>query len=61
MKTIVRLLALLAIITITLFVPCIASFVVMLKERGWKEGLFIWVGTWVTAFFIGGIVAQIVI
>jgi len=50
-----------AIITITLFVPCIASFVVMLKERGWKEGLLIWVGTWVTAFFIGGIVAQIVI
>ncbi|MFA3781539.1 FeoB small GTPase domain-containing protein [Melioribacteraceae bacterium 4301-Me] len=50
-----------AIITITLFVPCIASFVVMLKERGWKEGLSIWFGTWVTAFLIGGIVAQILI
>lgn len=50
-----------ALITITLFVPCIASFVVMLKERGWKEGLSIWAATWVTAFFIGGLVAQIFI
>ena len=50
-----------AIITITLFVPCIASFVVMLKERGLKEGLSIWIGTWITAFLIGGIVAQIII
>ncbi len=50
-----------AIITITLFVPCIASFVVMLKERGWKEGMSIWVATWITAFLVGGIVAQIII
>jgi ferrous iron transport protein B len=50
-----------AIITITLFVPCIAAFVVMLKERGWKEGMIIWFSTWITAFIIGGIVAQIVI
>ncbi len=50
-----------AIITITLFVPCIASFVVMLKERGWKEGFSIWFGTWFVAFLVGGIVAQIVI
>ncbi|MCF8354572.1 MAG: ferrous iron transporter B [Melioribacteraceae bacterium] len=50
-----------AIITITLFVPCIASFVVMLKERGWKEGLSIWFGTWIVAFTIGGLVAQLII
>lgn len=50
-----------AIITITLFVPCIASFVVMLKERGVKEGLSIWFGTWIVAFLIGGIVSQILI
>ena len=50
-----------AIITITLFVPCIASVMVMLKERGFKEGLIIWVGTWIGAFAIGGIVAQIII
>ncbi|MGE5402420.1 MAG: FeoB small GTPase domain-containing protein [Ignavibacteriales bacterium] len=48
-----------AITTITLFVPCIASFVVMLKERGWKQGLIVWSGTWVFAFLIGGIIAQI--
>lgn len=50
-----------AITTITLFVPCIASFVVMLKERGIKQGLLIWAGTWFFAFFIGGIIAQIFI
>ena len=50
-----------AIITITLFVPCIASFVVMLKERGIKEGLSVWFGTWIVAFLVGGIVSQILI
>ncbi len=50
-----------AIITITLFVPCIASFVVMLKERGLKEGLSVWFGTWFIAFLVGGIVSQILI
>lgn len=50
-----------ALITITLFVPCIAAFVVMLKERGWKEGLMIWGATWVTAFLFGGLAAQIFI
>lgn len=50
-----------ALITITLFVPCIASFMVMLNERGWKEGIIIWLSTWVIAFLIGGIVAQIII
>lgn len=48
-----------AITTITLFVPCIASFIIMLKERGWRQGLLIWSGTWFFAFFIGGIIAQI--
>lgn len=50
-----------AIVVITIFVPCIASFMVMLKERGWKEGMIIWLGTWVTAFFVGGIVARLII
>ncbi|NOX18644.1 MAG: ferrous iron transporter B [Chlorobi bacterium] len=50
-----------ALITITVFVPCIASFVVMLKERGWKEGMTVWAGTWIAAFLVGGIVAQIII
>jgi len=50
-----------ALITITLFVPCIAAFIIMIKERGVKEGLIIWFSAWVFAFLIGGIVAQIII
>lgn len=50
-----------ALITITLFVPCIASVMVMIKERGIKESLIIWIGTWITAFLMGGIIAQIFI
>jgi ferrous iron transport protein B len=50
-----------ALVTITLFVPCIASLMVMLKERGIKEALIIWCSTWVGAFLIGGIVSQILI
>jgi len=50
-----------ALVTITLFVPCIASLMVMLKERGLKEGLVIWAGTWVIAFAVGGLVSQILI
>jgi ferrous iron transport protein B len=50
-----------ALVTITLFVPCIASLMVMLKERGIKEGLVVWAGTWVIAFAVGGLVSQILI
>lgn len=52
---------LVALVTITLFVPCIASLMVMMKERGLKEGFVIWLGTWVVAFAVGGLVSQIVI
>ena len=48
-----------ALITITLFVPCIASLIVMFKERGAKEGMTIWLGSWVAAFVTGSIVAHI--
>ncbi|MBN1396919.1 MAG: ferrous iron transporter B, partial [Bacteroidetes bacterium] len=50
-----------ALVTITLFVPCIASLMVMLKERGIKEALVIWLSTWIGAFAIGGILSQILI
>ncbi len=50
-----------ALVTITLFTPCIASLMVMLKERGWKEALLVWTGTWVVAFFVGGVLSQILI
>ncbi|HUN65026.1 MAG TPA: ferrous iron transport protein B [Bacteroidota bacterium] len=50
-----------ALIVITLFVPCIASLMVMMKERGWREGLLIWLATWIVAFVIGGAVSHLVI
>jgi ferrous iron transport protein B len=47
-----------AMIVITLFVPCIATVGVMIKERGAKIALTIWAGSWVCAFFIGGLLAN---
>lgn len=51
--------AVVAMIVITLFVPCIATVGVMIKERGPKVALTIWVGSWLCAFAIGGLLAQI--
>ncbi|MBE0466797.1 MAG: ferrous iron transport protein B [Candidatus Desulforudis sp.] len=48
-----------ALITITLFVPCIASVFIIFKERGWKDGILIWGGTWLIAFTVGGTVMQL--
>jgi len=50
-----------SLVTITLFTPCIASLLVMFKERGWKEAMLVWTGTWVVAFFVGGVLSQILI
>jgi ferrous iron transport protein B len=50
-----------ALVTITLFTPCIASLMVMLKERGRKEALTVWLGTWIVAFLVGGLLSQILI
>jgi ferrous iron transport protein B len=47
------------LVTITLFVPCIASIMVMIKERGWKDGSAIWIGSLVIAFLVGGLLARI--
>ena len=32
---------LVAVVTITLFIPCIANFFMIVKERGWRTGLAI--------------------
>lgn len=48
-----------ALITITLFVPCIASILIIFKERSKKEAALIWGSSWVVAFFVGGVVAQL--
>jgi ferrous iron transport protein B len=50
-----------ALVTITLFTPCIASFMVMMKERGWREALTVWAGTWVVAFLVGGLLSHVLL
>jgi ferrous iron transport protein B len=50
-----------ALVAITLFVPCIASLMILFKERGVKETLAIWIGSWVMAFVVGGVLAQAVL
>ena len=52
---------LVSLVTITLFVPCIASILVIFKERGRREGLLIWLGSWVAAFAVGGLVAAVLL
>jgi ferrous iron transport protein B len=50
---------LVAMVTITLFVPCIASMMVVLKERGLAYMLGLFFGSMALAFLLGGIIARI--
>jgi len=52
---------LVSIVVLTLFVPCVTSLIIMFKERGLHEGIAIWSGSLVLAFFVGGITAQILL
>lgn len=52
---------LVALITITLFVPCVASIMMIFKERSKLEASSIWLGSLAIAFLIGGIIAQVVV
>ena len=45
-----------AMVTITLFLPCIAQLIMMIKERGWKAGLAIVAFVFPFAFGVGGLV-----
>jgi len=49
---------LVAMVTITLFVPCIASVMVILKERGWRYLVGLMLGSVGLAFLLGGVVAK---
>jgi ferrous iron transport protein B len=42
-----------AAVTLTLFVPCVAQFLVMQKERGWRVSLIIFLLVTVLAFSVG--------
>lgn len=46
---------LVALVTITLFVPCIANFFIMIKERGMKTALLIVAFIFAFAFLFGGL------
>ncbi|MBO8137623.1 MAG: ferrous iron transport protein B [Desulfotomaculum sp.] len=48
-----------ALITITLFVPCIASIMVLFKERSISEAFMMWGGSWIIAFLVGGTAAHL--
>ena len=48
-----------SLVVITLFVPCIATATVMLKERGWQEGMGVFVLSWVLAFATGAIITRL--
>ncbi len=47
------------LVTLTFFVPCIASMMILFKERGSRQAIIIWFGTWMTAFVTGGIIARL--
>ncbi len=48
-----------AMVTITLFIPCIASVLMIAKERSWKTALSIVVLIIPLAFFIGGLLYRL--
>ena len=50
---------LVGMITITLFVPCLASTLVIFKERGWKYTLGVFLSSISLAFLVGGIVTRV--
>ncbi|MDW7674991.1 MAG: ferrous iron transport protein B [Bacillota bacterium] len=52
---------LIAVITISLFVPCIASGLIIIKEQGKKHAAIMWLSILALAFLFGGILAQILI
>ncbi|MDJ0625170.1 MAG: ferrous iron transporter B [Candidatus Caenarcaniphilales bacterium] len=48
-----------ACVTLTLFVPCIATLAVMIKERNWKTALGIWSFAWFIGFGVGGCLTRV--
>jgi ferrous iron transport protein B len=48
-----------ALVALTLFVPCIASVLIILKERGSRYAAVTWIGTLATAFLVAGVVVRI--
>ena len=47
------------LVVVTLFVPCILSMVMIVKERDLVTGTLMWVGSWIVAFAVGGFLAVV--
>ncbi len=50
-----------ALVAITLFVPCIAATTILFKERNRRQAVAIWLMAWVLAFGIGGVLSHLLI
>ena len=50
-----------SMVTITLFIPCIASIMMMAKERGWRTSLGIVVLVFPLAFLVGGLLNRLLL
>ena len=50
-----------AAVTLTLFIPCVAQFLMMLKERGWKVSLAIFCFVSLLAFGSGYLLNQVLV
>ncbi len=50
-----------AITTITLFIPCIASIFMMIKERGWKQGLAMILFIFPFSVLVGGLLQRLLV
>jgi ferrous iron transport protein B len=48
-----------SLVTITLFVPCIANVFIIVKERGWRMALAIIAFIFPFAFVVGGVLNQV--
>jgi len=46
-------------VTITLFIPCIANFFMILKERGWRTGVAMMGFILPFAFGVGALVGRL--
>lgn len=47
------------LVVITLFVPCILAMILIAKERDLRTGLLMWIGSWMVAFSVGGLLAAV--
>lgn len=50
---------LVSLIVVTLFIPCVATVMMMVKEHGWKVGVAICAFVFPFAFLVGGLVNRL--